>query len=28
MTEKYDAILIGSGIFGCAIAYELAKKGY
>jgi sarcosine oxidase subunit beta len=27
MTEKYDAIIIGAGIIGAAIAYELAKKG-
>jgi sarcosine oxidase, subunit beta len=28
MTEKYDAIIIGAGISGAAIAYELSKKGY
>ena len=28
MTQKYDAIIIGAGISGAAIAYELAKKGY
>jgi sarcosine oxidase subunit beta len=27
MKEK-DAIIIGAGIIGCAIAFELAKKGY
>jgi sarcosine oxidase subunit beta len=28
MTEKYDAIIIGAGIIGCCVAFELAKKGY
>ena len=28
MNEKYDAIIIGAGVIGCPIAYELAKKGY
>ncbi|MEM7342765.1 MAG: FAD-dependent oxidoreductase [Chloroflexota bacterium] len=28
MTKTYDAIIIGSGIMGCAIAFELAKRGY
>ncbi len=28
MTEKYDAIIIGAGIIGTPIAYELAKMGY
>jgi len=28
MTQKYDAIIIGAGISGAAIAYELSKKGY
>ena len=28
MTKKYDAIIIGSGIIGCNIAFELAKKGW
>ncbi|OQY32674.1 MAG: FAD-binding oxidoreductase [Anaerolineaceae bacterium 4572_5.2] len=28
MTKKYDAIIIGAGIVGCATAFELAKKGY
>ena len=27
MTQKYDVIIIGAGISGAAIAYELAKKG-
>ena len=27
MTEKYDAIIIGAGIIGCCVAFELAKKG-
>jgi len=26
--KKYDAIIIGAGIIGAAIAFELAKKGY
>ena len=28
MNKKYDAIIIGAGIIGAAIAFELAKKGY
>ncbi len=28
MTTKFDAIIIGAGIIGCGIAFELAKKGY
>jgi len=28
MIKKYDAIIIGAGIIGCPIAFELAKKGY
>jgi len=28
MSKKYDVIIIGSGIIGCCIAFELAKKGY
>lgn len=27
MTQEYDAVIIGSGIIGCAIAFEMAKKG-
>jgi sarcosine oxidase subunit beta len=27
MSEKYDAIIIGSGVIGACVAYELAKKG-
>jgi sarcosine oxidase subunit beta len=27
MTEKYDAIIVGAGIIGGCIGYELAKKG-
>jgi sarcosine oxidase subunit beta len=26
--QRYDAIIIGSGIIGCATAFELAQKGY
>jgi sarcosine oxidase subunit beta len=26
--NKYDAIIIGAGVIGAAIAFELAKKGY
>ena len=26
--QQYDAIIIGAGVIGCAIAYELAKKDY
>jgi len=28
MTRKADAVIIGAGISGAAIAYELSKKGY
>lgn len=28
MTEKYDAVIVGAGIIGCCVAFELAKKGY
>lgn len=27
MSNKYDAIVIGAGIIGCSVAFELAKKG-
>ncbi|MEJ2097601.1 MAG: FAD-dependent oxidoreductase [Deltaproteobacteria bacterium] len=28
MNKSYDAIIIGTGVIGCPIAYELAKLGY
>jgi sarcosine oxidase subunit beta len=28
MSQNYDTIIIGAGISGAAIAYELSKKGY
>jgi len=28
MTKKYDAIIIGTGVIGAPIAYELSKMGY
>ena len=28
MNKKADAIIVGAGIIGAMIAYELAKKGY
>ena len=28
MNKKYDAIIIGAGVIGCPIAYELTKMGY
>jgi len=28
MTEKFDVIIIGAGIIGTCIAFELSKKGY
>ena len=28
MNERYDAVIIGTGIIGAAIAFELAKLGY
>ena len=26
--KKYDAILIGAGVIGASVAFELAKRGY
>ena len=28
MNNRFDAIIIGSGIIGCCVAYEMVKKGY
>jgi sarcosine oxidase subunit beta len=28
MTKQYDAIIIGAGVIGAPIAFELAKMGY
>ena len=28
MQKKYDAVIIGSGVIGCCVAFELAKRGY
>jgi glycine/D-amino acid oxidase-like deaminating enzyme len=28
LSKKYDAIIIGAGVIGAAVAFELAKKGY
>lgn len=28
MTRTVDAVIVGAGIIGCGIAFELAKKGY
>ena len=28
MKTQYNAIIIGSGIIGCSIAFELSKKGW
>ena len=28
MNKKYDAIIIGVGVIGAPIAYELCKMGY
>lgn len=28
MNKKYDAIIVGAGVIGAPIAYELSKKGY
>ncbi|MBW2178667.1 MAG: FAD-binding oxidoreductase, partial [Deltaproteobacteria bacterium] len=28
MTQSYDAVIIGAGISGAAIAFELSKRGY
>lgn len=28
MIKKYDAVIIGAGIIGCCISFELCKKGY
>ncbi len=27
MSKRYDAIIIGAGIIGCSVAFELSKKG-
>jgi len=27
MKSKYDAVIVGAGIIGCCVAFELAKKG-
>lgn len=27
MAERYDAVIVGAGVIGCAIALELARKG-
>ena len=28
MDKRYDAIIIGAGVIGSAISFELSKKGY
>lgn len=28
MGKKFDAVIIGAGVIGCSIAYELSKKGW
>ena len=28
MEKKFDILIIGAGIIGCCIAFELSKKGY
>ena len=28
MDKKYDVIIIGAGVIGSAISFELSKKGY
>ena len=28
MQKKYDAVIIGSGVIGCGVAFEMAKRGY
>ncbi|MDH3377542.1 MAG: FAD-binding oxidoreductase, partial [Gammaproteobacteria bacterium] len=28
MTETYDTAIIGAGVIGAAVAYELSKRGY
>ena len=28
MNHKPDAIIIGAGVIGCAIAFELSKRGF
>ena len=28
MSSAYDAVIIGSGVMGCSIAFELAKRGW
>ena len=28
MQKQYDAVIIGAGVIGCSLAFELAKRGY
>ena len=28
MEKNYDVIIVGAGVIGTAIAFELSKKGY
>jgi sarcosine oxidase subunit beta len=28
MSEQFDAIIVGAGIIGCCLSFEMAKKGY
>jgi sarcosine oxidase subunit beta len=28
MPKKYDAVIIGSGVIGCCVTFELTKRGY
>ena len=28
MSESYDAVIIGAGVIGSCVAYELAKRGW
>ena len=28
MTKDYDAIIIGAGVIGASVAFELAKRGW
>ena len=28
MTERYDTVIIGAGVIGCSLAFEMAKRGH
>jgi sarcosine oxidase subunit beta len=28
MLKKYDAVIVGAGVIGCSVAFEMSKRGY